>query len=91
MGSGGMGRLDGQAGCEVEGALRVKREGCGRGAVLGERGQWRYRRGRASEGEKDGEGQSELESSPVGDWEGEVGVPEGVVGWGGLLWGRLPE
>ena len=37
------------------------------------------------EGEKDGEGQSELESSPVGDWEGEVGVPEGVVGWGGLL------
>ena len=47
VGSGGMGRLDGQAGCEVEGALRVKREGCGRGAVLGERGQWRYRRGRA--------------------------------------------
>ena len=36
------------------------------------------------EGEKEGEGESELEPSLVGEWEGEVGVPEGEGGWGGL-------
>ena len=61
----------GMGGGGTGGGLCCGRVGCG---TVGEAER---------EGEKEGDGQWELSPS-VGDWEGEVGLPEGDAEWGGL-------